>query len=343
MMEVYASTYERYLVGYKLTLNRNSNSEATELKSEEKSEDNVICTKLELQFRIHSAASSLRCVSTNGSVLACGSSDEAIYLYDVTSRRELGPVRFHSATVNCIDFFQKRLMVSGAEDGSVCVWDCSGLTFSLLKQFRLTKAVLSVSVEPTSGRVALTTDAGGYVKVWDLCSCVLAYSMPVKWKPHTVLWPPLLKSKSSSGNNETESKIDRFAILGDKILDVKSLNDGQTIASFKIDNCGLLTCAKFVTDKLLVVSTDAGHLILVSLEDNKTIELRNAHNSRIKGLSVQPNDEQLNKFTVFSGSSDGFIKVWTSDVAKEPLDLCFVTLVNVKCRITSLTSASIQE
>merc|ERR1711972_1130395 len=111
------------------------------------------------------------------------------------------------------------------------------------------------------------------------------------------------------------------------------------MASFKIDNCGNLTCARFLSPEVLVVATLDGHLIIACLDSDKTIELRNAHNSRIKGLSVQKMSSDSNTYLVFSGSSDGYIKVWTVDMS---LNLTFVTLVNTKCRITSLESASVR-
>ena len=188
-------------------------------------------------------------------------------------------------------------------------------------------------MEPTTGKVALTTDARGYLKVWDLFSCVLAYSLPLKYKPHTVLW-----SKCGLKHSNHASKIDRFALLSDNFLDIRNLDDGESISSFKIDNCGILTCVKFITDELLIVSTSQGHLILASLRDSWTIELRDAHNARIKGLSVQRVSEESSNYFVFSGSSDGYVKVWSLNTEQEPLDLCFVTLTNVKCRITSLES-----
>ncbi len=105
MIEVYVSTYERYVLGYRI--------------------EKISGRIFELSFRIHSAASSLRCLATNGTTLACGSSDECIYFYDTQNRKELGPVRFHSGTVNCMDFFKQKVMLSGGSDGSIALWDCS--------------------------------------------------------------------------------------------------------------------------------------------------------------------------------------------------------------------------
>jgi len=325
MTEVYVCSYERYVIGYKLAINTDS------IKSQE-SQGSALSAKLELTFRMHSAASSLRCMATNGKTLACGSSDEAVYLYDIVNRKELGPVQFHTATVNCIDFYKQKIMISGSEDGCICLWDCYGTNFSLVKQFRIKHAITSTSIEPASGKVALTTDSGGYLKVWDLFSCVLAYSLPLKYRPHTVFWCPELVNKVT----------DRFALLSDNFLDVRSLANGDSMASFKIDNCGNLTCARFLSPEVLVVATLDGHLIIACLDSDKTIELRNAHNSRIKGLSVQKMSSDSNTYLVFSGSSDGYIKVWTVDMSLKSFDLNFVTLVNTKCRITSLESASVR-
>jgi protein MAK11 len=36
---------------------------------------------------------------------------------------ELGTLAMHTSTVSCVDFYQNANMLSGAEDGSICIWD----------------------------------------------------------------------------------------------------------------------------------------------------------------------------------------------------------------------------
>ena len=184
--------------------------------------------------------------------------------------------------------------------------------------------------------MALTTDSGGYVKAWDVESCVLAYSLPVSWKPHTVRW---FVQYTGDQRTQTDAEL-LFALLGNQVLNVRSLKEvGKSVAYFTIDDCGDLLCVEFVNKELLVIASSTGSLILASIVNKKTVEIKNAHNSRIRGISVvhcAPENCEDNSCFLFSASSDGFLKYWSLDVEKT--NLSFISLVNVKCRITDLVA-----
>ncbi len=74
--------------------------------------------------------SAVLCVSFSGDkgggLLASGGADNKIFLWNVDAGRMVRPLEGHSSAVNSLAFApQRRLLVSGAEDGTVRFWDTS--------------------------------------------------------------------------------------------------------------------------------------------------------------------------------------------------------------------------
>ena len=240
--------------------------------------------------------------------------------------------------MTCLALHRNKFLLSGGEDGKLCVWDCENGSDSLvlLKTFGIKHSILSISVHEESGKVALTVDSGGYLKAWDLHHCLLAYNLPLKSKPHLVKWfSPKIRCSAE--------KCDRFLVLSDFLADVRDLETGDSIASFSIKDRGQLTCIDFVDQHNLIAGTSMGDLILMCTKNKKQIDFRQAHQGRIKDLVVigEYTDEDSDFFslTLFSASSDGFLKAWTVDL--ELLNLSLIALVDVQCRLTALAAVKV--
>ena len=93
-----------------------------------------------------------------GLLLASGGSDEHIRLYDLRRRAEAGELLYHKGTVTSLGFVGSAHLLSGSDDGTVCIWRV--YDWSLLHVLGGHKGpVTALAVHP-SGKLALTT---GYV------------------------------------------------------------------------------------------------------------------------------------------------------------------------------------
>ncbi|KAF8869684.1 hypothetical protein CPB85DRAFT_1446702 [Mucidula mucida] len=105
--------------------------------------------------------------STNGALLAVGSRDGLIRIWDTKSRMESGKLEAHSGYVRSVGFSpDSKLLVSGSDDGTVKVWDVA--TCKLRETFvGHDDWVRSVAFAPDGKRIVSGGD-DKTVRVWDI-------------------------------------------------------------------------------------------------------------------------------------------------------------------------------
>lgn len=108
-------------------------------------------------------------VSPNGKHIASGRDDGTVHLWNVLSGEPAGIVlRGHSGRVNVVAFSSDGTrLVTCSEDKSVCLWVYSrrGTTISKAEKVEGEHPVQSVSLCPSSGRIA-TGSSSGRICVW---------------------------------------------------------------------------------------------------------------------------------------------------------------------------------
>ncbi|KAL0221587.1 hypothetical protein RCL1_001441 [Eukaryota sp. TZLM3-RCL] len=88
------------------------------------------------------------------SVLACGGGDKVIKLYDLSNpstENQICKLSGHTGKVRALSFVDRSLLVSGASDGCVAIWDT-----------RIGKAVAAFPDQHTGSVRSVSTRAGGY-------------------------------------------------------------------------------------------------------------------------------------------------------------------------------------
>ena len=55
-------------------------------------------------------------------------------IYDVYKQVEIATLSHQIGTITCMDFYQQTNFLSGAADGSICIWDAT--TWDLLKTLK---------------------------------------------------------------------------------------------------------------------------------------------------------------------------------------------------------------
>ncbi|KAI2648816.1 p21-activated protein kinase-interacting protein 1-like [Labeo rohita] len=77
---------------------------------------------VEPNFTHHAHTASLTAVSSSDQFIATGSNDETIQLYDMSKKTEHGALLHHDGTVSCLEFYGTSHLLSGGQDGLICVW-----------------------------------------------------------------------------------------------------------------------------------------------------------------------------------------------------------------------------
>ncbi|CAG8534911.1 9647_t:CDS:2 [Cetraspora pellucida] len=270
----------------------------------------------------------IKAVAVGSRYLASGSTDEVIKLYDIKKRKELGSLLQHEGSITTIQFYNKTHMISGSEDGTLCIWRTKD--WECLKVLKGHKGrVNSVDIHP-SGKIALSVSSDKTVRLWNFLTGRKAGVNKLGREGEMVLWNP-------TG--------DHYAILMGQEINIYNITDGQVTQNFQLNSRYL--CMQYFAHETL------GDLLITGSED-KTVRVYNVkngdiiatymgHKSRIKDISIIysiPPMYSTPLSLLTSISSDGVINVWILDEIwsnKEREDVTITTPLasyNTKSRLT---------
>lgn len=295
LFEVILGTYEEYVLGYKFV---KDDSEAHLIQS----------------IATHSHRGSVRTVTTNGRLLASGSADETINIYDMSLRKESNMLMEHNGTVTCLSFTPDgSFLVSCSEDGSMKFFRVgSWQTEKEFKKAHKGEAVDYISIHP-SGKLALTIGRDSTLRTWNLVKGCQAYvtSLSRCKGIESVVWSP-------DGNY--------YVITVDCTLDVYSMATADVIRRIQCQS--KISAVSFVNEKLFCLGQTNGKVSAYTIENGKELWKIEGQN-RVRGIGFFEN------FMV-TGTSSGRINVYefNKSVEKKPKAL---TSIETECRIICLT------
>ncbi|CAG8486005.1 5202_t:CDS:2 [Acaulospora colombiana] len=254
-------------------------------------------------FPAHSGC--IKTVAVGGRHLASGSTDEVIKLYDIKKRKEVGSLLQHEGSITTLQFYGKSHMLSGSEDGTICIWRTRD--WECLKTLKGHKGRVNyLSVHP-SGKMALSVSIDKTVRLWDLLvgqkASVINLGRGI-YKGEVVLWSP-------SG--------EQYAILTTHEIVLYNISDAKIAQKFQLQNSRYL-CMQYHTHESL------GDLLIAGCED-KTVRIYDikrgdciaklmGHKNRIKSMSKihsAPPNHPTPVALLTSISSDGVINIWSLD------------------------------
>ncbi|XP_003388740.1 PREDICTED: p21-activated protein kinase-interacting protein 1-like [Amphimedon queenslandica] len=277
--------------------------------------------KLRSKFKEKAHMSSIRSVAaSNNGILASGGTDEIIKLYNMRTHTELGTLIQHDGTINYLLFQDDgKYLYSASDDGSVCVW--STHDWQCLHVLKGHKGPVScVAVHP-SGRLALSVGKDRTIRTWDLSTGRCAFIKKFPQALDLVVWSPVGDSYVISSNNH----FSLFHVETGPIL--LQVNVGHHINSIV-----------FITDDIIAVGSESSDILFYSVtkEEQLLISLK-GHTNRIKCLSFVPGAGLL-----FSGSSDGSVKVWKLSMDNISESQCIAD-ADIGARLTCMTLVYPQE
>lgn len=268
----------------------------------------------EADFTHHAHTASITVVAVNDRYVATGSKDETIHLYDMKKKIDQGSLLHHNGTITCLEFYGNTHLLSGAEDGLICVWDSK--KWECLKSIRAHKGnVSSLSVHP-SGKLALSVGTDRTLRTWNLIDGKSAFIKSIKQNAHIVLWSP-------SG--------DSYVVVSNNQMDIYSL---QTASISGVITCQQrISSVQYIMESIIAVAGDEENVRLYDTDSQNCLCEFKAHETRVKALHFFRVGENN---VLATASSDGYIKLWKLNV--EEIQKCpeLLSEVNTKARLTCL-------
>ena len=305
--EILLGTYEAFVLGYKL--------------NDEKK------PKLQTSIADHAHAASIRCLAASDKFMITAGGDEIVKIFNLRNRTEHGSLTHSEAMINAMKFYDKKYLITCAEDGKVCIirtgtWKVEKtllkhtqgvigkIHFISIKMQILNFSFISdVAVDP-SGKLALTIGKDRKLITWNLIKGRSAYVTNIKEIADFVKWSP-------DGQ--------RFVIGFYKHVDVYSTANASIEYSIRIK--GRSNAVEFLNDTTIALAGDMPEIEIHSLTSQEMITKFQAHETRVRCLTyLAPN-------CLITGSNDGLIKVWQME---EDFKTTLLTSMDTKCRITSM-------
>ena len=187
----------------------------------------------------------------DNTLLASGSSDSTVKLWDVVTQTEIATFEGHGAWVESIAFSPNgMLLASGSPDGTVKLWNVETHTNVATLEWHA-KQVTSVAFSP-DGRTLAVGASDGTIRVWDvethqntatfggydaatLAAIVATENQRDWWTPVSFLSNTTLAAGSGDRiklwDVETEENIATFEVPGDLVISMSCSPDGTTLAA----------------------------------------------------------------------------------------------------------------
>jgi WD40 repeat protein len=279
--------------------------------------------------------------SPNSEILASGSQDRTIKLWDTCKNREWFTLKGHADYVYSVAFSPDgKTLASGSGDQTIKLWEvATGKELITLKGH--TGVVHSVTFSPDGKTLA----SGGFdktIRIWDLATYQERHKFTERHSVTSVVFAPDGKTLASgtTGENDTIKLWDVVAGKNRKTLSgpgdwVTSLNysaDGKTIFGCSLygviksidvasgtekavfgNDKESIRCAASSPDGKTIITGGDGQIKLWDIATSKLIATYNGHNDMVLCVVFSPDGKTVASGSggPHSGNSDTSIKLWS--------------------------------
>jgi len=245
----------------------------------------------------HSASVSWVAFSRHGNILASGSKDKTIKLWDTNSYKELATLTGHSADVSVVRFSRDdTILASGSLDGTVKLWDTTSR--KELATLPHSDSVRGLAFSP-NGQILATCGDNEIIKLWEISSrkelaTLSGHTGSVSW----VAFSPDSRTLASSSEDQSV-----------KLWDVASGGNVATLES----HTGPVWMVTFSPDgKTLATSSDDYTVKIWDVPSRKLRETLEKHKAPV-WVVLFSSDGQ----TLVTGSLDNTVRIWDTTSFKE--------------------------
>lgn len=253
------------------------------------------------QFIIPSHRSNTIIYSPDGKVIASGSYDSTIQLWNAQSGKKINTLIGHSGSVNTVAYSPNgRTIASGSSGSTIRLWDVQrGQTNKTLKGHL--GAVHSITYSP-DGKVIATGSDDDTIRLWSVQS------------GKTIR---ILKGHSDTVNTIAFSPDGKVIASGSRDNTIRLWNSqsGKNIKTLR-GHSGLLSKGYFrkVTSviyspdgKFIASSSQDKTIRLWSAESGQTVNVLRGHNSAVNTIAFSPDGK-----VIVSGSDDNTVRFWST-------------------------------
>jgi protein MAK11 len=289
--EILLGTYEAFILGYKLSEGKKPT--------------------LVTSFADHAHAGSIRSIAAGDKFLISAGADEIVKVFNLRNRTEHGTLSHADSVINAMTFYDKRHLITCAEDGKVCILKTG--TWNVEKtMLKHSLGVIDIAIHP-SGKMALTIGKDRKLITWNLIKGRSAFVTNIKEMADFVRWSP-------DGQ--------RYVVGFYKRVDVYSVADAAIEFTVKLN--GRSNDVVFLDDNTFALAGEMPQVEIYSLITKTLLYKFDAHETRVRCLAF------IGDTCLVTASNDCKVKVWKLTKTGTDYEALEEGSVDTKCRITSM-------
>ena len=256
--------------------------------------------------------------SRDGSFVVSGGADSAVIVWDVATRREVGPPRTHFDDVIAVDVSPDGERIAsgsvGLIDSTVKVWPVESEGMLAAKLGRRTDETWQVAIGP-DGRTAVARGTGG-LEIWDV-----ARPLPTLGGPRPIPRPSATRLAHAGYVDSVAWVGDLIAVTNqDKVLLLDAARGAIPIGDPLVGHSDYAHTVALSPDGAILASGSVDETVRlwdVSRPADPVMgKLITAHSGDVNDVAFSPKGRVL-----ASASSDGTIRLWDASDPREPTQL----------------------